>query len=325
MNTPSGQKGAPWLANLPPTFFGSVLGISGLGLAWRHAEVSFGWSNWPGDIVLVIGGIILILVVPLYCAKCIKYPHLFAADVIHPVKGPFLAAMPLAILLQTTALAPYFPDFARGLWIAGAALSLGLNFYIFAGWYLRENQVQDFNAIWLIPGVGSFVVAITGAPLGFIEASWFFFSIGLVFWVFLSAVLMYRYIFYPAHIDLLIPSYWVPIVPPGLMSMIYPMLTGESLSDFTRVIYYFALFLTLFNVAIIRIFLRLRFSMGWWAYTFPLDTISSATIDYSKATGLVTLAYAGRGLLIITTFLIIFILIRTLLEIYRGRVFGPNQ
>jgi hypothetical protein len=47
--------------------------------------------------------------------------------------------------------------------------------------------------------------------------------------------------------------------------------------------------------------------------------------EASKATGLVTLAYAGRGLLMITTFLIIFILIRTVLEIYRGRVFVPDK
>jgi hypothetical protein len=33
------------------------------------------------------------------------------------------------------------------------------------------------------------------------------------------------------------------------MSMIYPTLTGEMLSDFVRAVYYFAVFLTVFNIA----------------------------------------------------------------------------
>jgi tellurite resistance protein len=233
--------------------------------------------------------------------------------------------MPLAVLIQTPALLPHFPEFTLAVWVVGAVASLSLNLYIFAGWNLRENKTQEFNAIWLIPGAGSFIVALTGMPLGFVEVSWFFFAIGSVFWVFLSAVLMYRYMFCPPHVAPLVPTYWILIVPPALMSLIYPMLTGEPLAEFTRVIFYFALFLTVFNVAMIRIFLRLKFSMGWWAYTFPLDIIASATIAYAKAAAVVTLSYAGRGLLIIATVVVAYILIRTIGEIIQGRVFVPDR
>lgn len=62
MNTSSDQISAPWLAYFPPTLFGSVLGITGLGLAWRRAESNFGWSPMPSDLILIIGGIVLVLV-----------------------------------------------------------------------------------------------------------------------------------------------------------------------------------------------------------------------------------------------------------------------
>lgn len=175
MNAAPAPVYGPWLEYLPPTLFGSILGISGLGLAWRHAEAGFGWSHLPGDVVLIVGAIMLAIVLPLYAAKFILLRKAVVGDIQHPVKGPFLAAMPLTILLQTSALAPFARETAEVLWIAGAFFSLGLNLYLFVGWYQREHQIQDFNAFWLIPGVGSFVVAITGAPLGFIELSWFFF------------------------------------------------------------------------------------------------------------------------------------------------------
>lgn len=109
------------------------------------------------------------------------------------------------------------------------------------------------------------------------------------------------------------------------MSMIYPMLTGEAVSEFSRVIYYFALFLTLFNVAMIRTFLRLKFSMSWWAYSFPLAVITSATINYGVATEITFFEYLGPAFLIISTFLIGGIFIRTMLDMVRGNIFVAER
>jgi tellurite resistance protein TehA-like permease len=47
---------------MPPTFLGSVMGISGLGLAQRQAEKFFDWPSLPGYIVLIIGAVMLAVV-----------------------------------------------------------------------------------------------------------------------------------------------------------------------------------------------------------------------------------------------------------------------
>lgn len=321
------SRAAPegWLAFLPPTFFGSVLGVTGLGLAWRRAEEAWHWVSWPGDIILIAGAIILLAMLPAYGLKFLNHSSAVRGDIAHPVKGPFVAAMPLAVVLQVPAVAPVWFDAAVVIFIAGAIGSLGINLYLFQRWFLLKIEPESFNAIWLIPGVGSFIVAITGIPIGFVETGWFFFSIGLVFWVFLSAVLMYRYMFHDRHPDPLAPSYFVPIVPPGLVSMIYPMLDTGVLSSFTRVIYYFALFWFILMLAMIRVFLRLKFSMGWWAYTFPMVTLTSATIMFSERAGLPMLGGAGGVLLAGSTILVSGILARTLWEIARGNVLVPDQ
>lgn len=312
------------LAYVPPTFFGAVMGISGLGLAWRQAELALGWPALPGDIVLIVGAIVLSVVAAAYALKCLLHTDMLWQDFAHPVKGPFLAGAPLAFLLQVPALSPVYAPAAHTVYFFGAALSLFLTLYIFSRWYLRPQELNQMNAIWLIPGVGSFLAALTGVPLGYTELSWFFFAVGVVIWMFLSSVLLFRLMFGPAYPTPLLPSYLVPIVPPGLMSMIYPLLVPGPVQPFTKVVYFFALFLTLFNASMIRVFLRVRFSMGWWAYSFPLDTIAAATLIYGDATNNPYLLGVGQALLALATGLIAFILCRTLIEVFAGRVLIPD-
>jgi tellurite resistance protein len=320
MDKPAPRRPA-LVAHLPPTLFGAVMGISGLGLAWRRAEMVHEAPSWPGDVVLLTGALVLAVLLPAYGFKFLRHREAVAQDLGHPVKGPFLAGMPLALLLQVPALAPFSLAAAQVLFVVGAAGSLAINLYIFARWFLGRHEIEQFNAIWLIPGVGSFIVAITGAPVGFKETAWFFFAVGLGFWLSLSAILIYRYIFFAKHADPLVPSYFVPIVPPGLMSMIYPMLVAGELAGFTRVIYYFALFLLILSLAMFREFLRLKFTIGWWAYSFPFDTITSATILFAQAAGLAALAMAGKFMLAATTAAITYLFVRTVVEIWRGGVF----
>lgn len=45
---------------------------------------------------------------------------------------------------------------------------------------------------WFIPVVGNIIVPLAGVRFAPAEVSWFFFSIGLVFWIVLLAIVMYR-------------------------------------------------------------------------------------------------------------------------------------
>jgi len=317
---------------VPPTFFGAVMGITGLAIAWRRAEEILGWPSVFGDLIFLIGAMVLILMLPTYAAKCILFPGAVRDDINHPIKSAFVGGLPLAICLQLPFISPYYPTAAQGIWLVTALSGLGLYMYIFSRWFLLENKIENINAVWFIPGCGSFIISMTGAPLGFVEMGWFYFSIAVTLWVFLSGALMYRYIFCPKLPDALVPTYFVNIVPPGLASMIYPMLAGGGLMDFltggevaafTRVTYFFALFWLVLCLAMFRMFLKLKFGLGWWAYSFPLDTITAATLMYGATTRNDHLLDLGGILLIASTVVIGGILLQTIYEITRGRVFNP--
>ncbi|MBT3916294.1 MAG: hypothetical protein HOF23_07955 [Rhodospirillaceae bacterium] len=328
MSDATSSEHSSWLAYFPPTFFGAVMGVSGLGLAWRQAERLIGFSTLPGDIILIIGALILLIASLIYAVKMMRHPAALQADIAHPVKSAFLSAFPVALILQVSALAPIHLEVAEILWLIGAPASLLVNFYVFSRWYLVGEGVTRINSLWLIPAAGSFLIAMAGKHVGYDEAAWFFFAIGVLFGGSLLIITIYRYIAEPILPDPLIPTYFVPIVPPGLMSIIYPMLTnwqmGDEISSFVRITFYFALFMLLFNLAMIRIFWRLKFSMGWWAYTFPLDTISAAMIIYAHATNNALMMEFGSILLHVSSLFILYILARTVIEIARGTVITPD-
>ena len=100
------------------------------------------------------------------------------------------------------------------------------------------------NPSWFIPIVGNILVPIAGVPLGYTDISWFFFSIGIVFWPVLLTIIFYRIIFHPALPGKLIPTFFILIAPPAVGFLSYMKLTGE-MDNFARILYFSGLFFTL--------------------------------------------------------------------------------
>ena len=71
---PANAAPASWLAHLPVPLFASVMGLTGLAIAWKRAEEVF---NWPHAVstALTFGTLALyVLLLVLYAAKWLRHP-----------------------------------------------------------------------------------------------------------------------------------------------------------------------------------------------------------------------------------------------------------
>ena len=109
------------------------------------------------------------------------------------------------------------------------------------------------------------------------EISWFFFSIGLVFWLVLLTIIFYRMFFHNPLPGKLLPTLFILIAPPAVGFISWVQLTG-TLDSFARILYYTAAFLTLMLLTQVQRFLKLEFFLSWWAYSFPMAAITIATL-----------------------------------------------
>jgi tellurite resistance protein len=312
------------LALLPITLFGSIMGLSGLAIALLRAEHVLGLRLGIGKpLIWGVWGWFLILTL-LYIVKSLKYGHETRREFSHPVRVNFFPAISISMLLLGIGLLDLHRGLAHALWWIGAPLHLLFCIKITHMWIFEEFKIQSMNPAWFIPVVGTLLVPVAGVPLGHSEISWFFFSIGLVFWIVLLTIVFYRILFHPAMAEKFLPTLFILIPPPAVGFIALVRLTGD-LGVTQRILYNFALFMLIMLIFMLPRFLKVPYYISWWAYTFPLASISIATLLMSKLTGSEFHHWLAVVLLAITAVVNVIVFVRTIQAALRGEICVPES
>jgi tellurite resistance protein len=273
------------LANFPISYFAVVMGLAGVTIAWEKAHNVF---SWPEPVALILLGITVAafgLIAAIYTTKAIQHRAEVKAELDNPVKLSFFPTISISLILIGIATMNHFPATSEALWGIGTILHLGFTLYVMQVWiHDARFETGHMNPAWFIPVVGNILVPVAGVTHGYREISWFFFSIGLLFWGVLLAIVFYRMIFHAPLPARLLPTLFILIAPPAVGFISYTRLAG-GLDSFGRILYYAALFLTLLLVTQVSRFLRLEFFLSWWAYSFPMAAITIATMVMYEQTG----------------------------------------
>ncbi len=289
------------LVNFPVSFFSSVMGLAGLTIAWQRAERLFGVNVSTWLLALTVG--VFLVLAGFYAAKWLRHPQAVVKEFQHPVRLNFFPTLSISLLLLSVAFLPHSTTLSLYLWVGGASLHLLFTLVVMSIWiHHTKFEITHINPAWFIPVVGNIIVPIAGTAHGFVEISWFFFAIGLVFWLVLLTLVFYRVIFHAPLPQRLVPTLFILIAPPAVGFISYAELTA-SLDPFARVLYYVALFLTLLLATQVRLFARLKFALSWWAYSFPLAAMTLATLRMQRMSG--AEGFADIGLVLLTALTVI--------------------
>jgi tellurite resistance protein len=321
---PTAPSALAWIAHVPLPLFAVVMGLGGLGLAWRKAHEVLGVSGLPGEAVLALAAATFAAVAVLYLAKAVRHREAVIGDFTHIVRINFFPAVSISLLILAVAALPYHTALAEGLWVAGAALHLTLSLVIVNRWITRNVEIQHSNPSWFIPVVGNILVPIAGVPLGHGEVSWFFFAIGLVFWLILFTVMLYRIIFHDPMPAKILPTLFILLAPPAIGFVAYARFMGPELDALGRVLFFTALFLALVLVTLAPRFLSIPFFVSWWAYTFPSAALAIAALLYHQHVPGPASGALAVGLLAAATLLIVTVWLRTLRALLAGHLFVPE-
>lgn len=265
------------LQNFPISWFAVVMGMTGFSIAWHRAETLLGLPMWPSAVLLGLSIATFVSLLLIYSAKILKYPEQVKAEFAHPVKLNFFPTVSIGLILISVGLLPYSERLSMVCWATGAVFHLGFTLYVLSAWLHQTHfEVAHMNPAWFIPIVGNILVPIAGVQHTTPEISWFFFSIGLVFWPVLFSIVFYRMFFHQPLPAKLLPTLFILIAPPAVGSISWFQLVGE-INAFGRILYYSAIFLTLMLLTQITRFMRLEFFLSWWAYSFPMAAITLAT------------------------------------------------
>ncbi|HBR96486.1 MAG TPA: C4-dicarboxylate ABC transporter [Gammaproteobacteria bacterium] len=313
------------LQYFPISFFAMVMGLGGLTLAWEKGESVLG-IDFPLHALLAFASLAVFALLALaYGTKIVCFRDAVLQELRHPVKLNFFPAFSISLVLLATTQLHYMPGLAHILWVCGASLHLMFTLYVMSVWIHHEHfEINHINPAWFIPVVGNVIVPIAGTQLGYTELSWFFFSIGTVFWIVLMTIIFYRVLFHAPLPAKLMPTFFILIAPPAVSSIAYVKLAGE-VDAFARLLYYTGLFLTLLLATQYRRFIKLQFFLSWWAYSFPLAAITVASFLFAEQTGSRGLQLIATALLVVVTALITLLLTKTVLAAMSGKICRPEE
>ncbi len=292
------------LEHFPVQLFAVVMGLSGLVIAYGKAYHFF---NFPRIIylsLLAVDTFLFFAIFTTYMLKWLKYPEAVKKEYEHPIKSSFIATISICFLLISIAYYDFAPTISVVYWFIGAPLHLFFTLSVISFWIRGEFHVKHINPAWFIPIVGNVLVPVMGVDMMPVYVSYFYFTLGMFFWLVLFTIITYRMIFHEPMPQRLIPTFFILIAPPAVGFISYLRMTFGSNDLVSQFLYLIAFFFLMQLAFMVKMFTKLKFFISWWAYTFPLDAITIATILQYMMFRTAFLKWLSIVLLIVTTVVI---------------------
>lgn len=312
---------ASFTARLPVNLFGAVMGLCGLGLAWRKAVEVLGAPAAIGEAILLFAGGVFLVLACTYAAKAVRHPAAVAAEFVHPLAGNFFAAIAISLLLLAAGLAPHQPAAARVLWLIGAVGEYAAAIAAVRGWIVRATPREAANPAWFVPVVGCIVAPIGGSMLDFHAASWILFGTGITAWLFLLPMVVQRLVFEAAAPAPAAPTLCILIAPSAVGFIALDALTAGNAGVGGHLLYGGAVFFAALVASMAGRIAAAPFGPAWWALSFPTAAFATATLRYEEVLSTATAPWAGTAMLAVASGLIGFLIARSAVALLRDRFF----
>ncbi|KAJ4797344.1 S-type anion channel SLAH3 [Rhynchospora pubera] len=322
----------PFLLRFPVNAFGICLGVSSQAILWKTLNTSPAMSflhiSPMPNLILWWAALALILFVSfVYLLKIVFYFEAVKREYHHPVRVNFFFAPWIACMFMALAVPPSIAVNLRPfIWYILMTPIFILELKIYGQWMSggQRRLSKVANPSNHLSIVGNFVGALLGANMGLKEGPLFFFAVGLAHYIVLFVTLYQRLPTNAALPKELHPVFFLFVAAPSVACMAWAKIQGDF--DYAaRIPYFIALFLYMSLAVRVNFFTGIRFSLAWWAYTFPMTGASIATIKYTMAVTNVVTRSLSVCLSAISTFTVSTLLVYTIVHAFVLQDLFPND
>ncbi|GAA0589892.1 hypothetical protein [Kribbella sandramycini] len=299
------------MPKIPPNTFGAAFGLSGLAGAWSTAA---NHGLVPGG----IGRALLVLAAVIWLVTLVAYliGGSVRTDLVHPIFAPFVSLAVITPILLSAGLHPYAPSLSTVLTDTFIALAV-----VHGAWFTGQLIYAEFAIDQLHPGyflptvAGGLVAATSAAQIGQHALGRVMFGYGMVCWLVLGSIILARLFFRPALPTLLLPTLAIEVAPAAVASLAWFALNGGVIDMMAQFLAGYGVLMALAQLRLLPLFVRLKFSIGFWAFTFAWAAVASALLHW------VTNDVLAWLILIAITALVGAIAVRSLMALAKGTLF----
>ncbi|EGR8989883.1 C4-dicarboxylate ABC transporter [Vibrio vulnificus] len=247
----------------PTPMAGLALGIASLGWSWENLATLNGYGQWIS--AAIASGLLVILAI-----KFLFHRHLLQQDLAHPVVGSVVPTFAMGTMVVSNSLGHFFPVAGDVLWLVAVVLHI---VFLVSFLYHRVQNFELHHMVpsWFVPPVGIIVadVSFSGNPaLAPIAHGALVF--GMVAYAVMLPLMIYRFMFTHEVPDAAKPTMAIMAAPASLSLAGYLTVTAQPSPVIIALLFGIAVLMTaIIYLAFVKL-LRLPFSPGYAAFTFPM-------------------------------------------------------
>eukprot|EP00249_Psilotum_nudum_P010142 c22359_g1_i1 orf=688-2631(+) len=322
----------PFLLRFPISCFGICLGLGSQSILWKLLSTtpSMHFLHVPKEINIIVWCLALMTLIVIFLAyslKCLFYFEAVRREYYHPVRVNFFFAPWIASMFLTIGVSPVIATSINPalFWVFMVPITM-LELKIYGQWLSGgERKLSKMaNPSLHLSVVGNFVGAILGTLAGQREAAIFYWAVGLAHYLVLFVTLYQRLPTNEALPRELHPVFFLFIAAPSTASVAWEGIAGHF-DMVSRITYFVALFLFTSLIVRVNLFRGIRFSVTWWAYTFPTTAVSIATVKYSDGVTNVFTKGLATLLSLISTISVSTLFVTTILHAFYWESLFPND
>ncbi|MGF1744493.1 TDT family transporter [Vibrio minamisatsumaniensis] len=248
---------------------GLALAIASLGWCWDGVLTTQGILPTPGLVQWFSAAIAAVLLLVL-AVKFLIHGHLLREDLAHPVVGSVVPTFAMGCMVVSASLAPISPFLQEALWLVSVALHV---VFLVSFLYHRAKQFEIHHMVpsWFVPPIGIIVadVSFSGNPtLEPVANAVLMF--GLWAYAVMLPLMVYRLIFSDEVPDGAKPTIAIMAAPASLSLAGYLTVSVNPSPVIIGLLFGIAVLMTLIIYVAFFKLLRLPFSPGYAAFTFPM-------------------------------------------------------
>ena len=314
------------MRRIGPNGFAIPFGLTAFGGTWLAAADARWAPRAVGEALFLVAAAVWVALVVAYGAHVATRPGRLRADLTHPVLAPFaglVTATPMVLVAR--GLTPYAPV------VATAATGVLIGLTVLHGAWLTGQLIcsdlglEQFHPGYLIPVLaGGLLASIAAAQVGQVGLAWALFGLGTIGWLVVGSIVLGRLFLGPRLPTHLVPTLAIEVAPSAVAGLAWFSLNGGRIDAVAHLLAGFGLFMVLVQVRLLPAFVRLRFSMGFWAFTFPWSAVATVALHWIAQTRPVGGDLAAALVLAATSLLVGGIAVRTAVALRRGTLF-PHE
>jgi tellurite resistance protein len=261
--------------------FAIGFGLAGLAEVWSKSSPALSLPRAVPQTFWAVAAIAWVWLIAAHLVRGSGSGQRLADQLRHPAQGPIASLVMVVAMLLAADLYHWSATAGRLMFLLALTAAAAFAAWLHGYWFGGGHDLDSLHPGYLLPTVAPGLIGADVAHVvGLRGLAWPLFSVGTTFAVLMTAIVVMRLTFRAPLPEALRPTMAILLAPPAVAGLAWFSLQGHTADPVAQSLAGLTVVLLLVQAAMLPRYRRLRFSLGFWSFTFPLAATVALAIEW---------------------------------------------